>query len=314
MAEYYRDITDYGERRRKRRSAVGLFLDIIMTAVSACVAVMFAATLLAPALGPEVTGWVSTVGLVAPFVYAAQLLLTLYWIIRWRKAMMIPMAVLTVVALFHLSLFYKVAFRRSYGEPEYERSAVKVMTYNLRSFIGDDGKRCLDSIVACIRGFNPDILCIQESGFNDLADSLLEPLHALPHLLLRGSRDRDLRRTKVQGLHPRKLRHTPRRAGGHPQGDRGGSIAPRRGDLHLDGTLLETGQRAGELHAAHPAPRIHPRGVRPLRTRLFRLLPRRSHPARGRTRCPLLSTNGRAGAYNQCAYMAIKAYLSPKLV
>ena len=74
------------------------------------------------------------------------------------------------------------------------------------------------------------------------------------------------------------------------------------------------GQRAGELHAAHPAPRIHPRGVRPLRTRLFRLLPRRPHLARGRTRCPLLSTNGRAGAYNQCAYMAIKAYLSPKLV
>lgn len=185
MAEYYRDITDYGERRWKRRSAVGLFLDIVMTAVSACVAVMFAATLLAPALGPEVTGWVSTVGLVAPFVYAAQLLLTLYWIIRWRKAMMIPMAVLTVVALFHLSLFYKVAFRRSYGEPEYERSAVKVMTYNLRSFIGDDGKRCLDSIVACIRGFNPDILCIQESGFNDLADSLLEPLHALPHSVSR---------------------------------------------------------------------------------------------------------------------------------
>lgn len=185
MAEYYRDITSYGERRKRRRSALGVAFDIVMLVVTVCTAALFVATLLAPVMGPDVTGWVSTVGLIAPFVYAAQLLLTLYWIMRWRVGMMVPMLLLTLIGLFNLSLFYKVSFRRSYGEPEYERTAVKVMTYNLRSFIGDDGKRCLDSIVARIKEFNPDILCIQESGFNDLADSLLEPLNALPHSLSR---------------------------------------------------------------------------------------------------------------------------------
>ena len=119
MAEYYRDITSYDDRRTKRRSVVGTVIDIIMVVVSVCVAALFVATLLVPVLGPEVTGWLSTVGLIAPFVYAAQLLLTLYWVVRWRVAMMIPMAVLTLFALFHISLFYKVALRRSYGEQEY---------------------------------------------------------------------------------------------------------------------------------------------------------------------------------------------------
>ena len=168
MAEYYRDITSYDDRRPKRRSVVGTVIDIIMVGVTVCVAALFVATLLVPVLGPEVTGWLSTVGLIAPFVYAAQLLLTLYWVVRWRVAMMIPMAVLTLFALSHISLFYKVALRRSYGEQEYERTAVKVLTYNLRSFIGDDGERYLDSIVANIKKFNPDILCIQECGFNDM--------------------------------------------------------------------------------------------------------------------------------------------------
>lgn len=185
MSEYYRDITDYGERRRRRRSVAGWIVDTVMMAVSVCVAALFVATLLVPVLGPEVTGWLSTVGLIAPFVYAAQLLLTLYWIVRWRMGMMVPMTILTIFALFHMSLFYKVAFRRSYGEPEYERSAVKIMTYNLRSFIDNDGKRCIDSVVADIKRLNPDILFIQESGFNDLADSLLAPLNALPQRLSR---------------------------------------------------------------------------------------------------------------------------------
>lgn len=185
MAEYYRNITSYGDRRRKRRSVAGWIVDIVMTVVSACVAALFVATLLVPVLGPEVTGWISTVGLIAPFVYAAQLLLTLYWIVRWRVVMMVPMVLLTLCALFNLSLFYKVTLRRSYGEPEYERTALKVMTYNLRSFIGDDRERCIDSIVACVKRANPDILCIQESGFNDLADSLLEPMNSLPRRVSR---------------------------------------------------------------------------------------------------------------------------------
>ena len=144
MAEYYRN--DYGssERRRPRRSALGTVVDGVMAVVTLAVAAVFALTLLVPVVDPHESGEFSTVGLVAPFVYAGQLLLTLYWIIRWRWAAMAPMIVLSVIGLFHLSLFYKVEIRRSYGEQTYERTALKVLTYNVRSFIDDDGARCID--------------------------------------------------------------------------------------------------------------------------------------------------------------------------
>lgn len=185
MAEYYRDITSYDDRPKKRRSLAGVILDIVMTVVSLCVAVAFVVALLVPVISPEKTGWISTVGLIAPYIYAAQLLMTLYWIVRWRMAMMIPMVLLACFAIFNMSLFYRVSVRRTYDDPKYERTAVKVMSYNLRSFIGDDRERCIDSVVADIKRLNPDILCIQESGFNDMADSLLEPMNALPRRVSR---------------------------------------------------------------------------------------------------------------------------------
>ena len=86
MAEYYRN--DYGssERRRHRRSALGTVVDGVMAVVTLAVAAVFVLTLLVPVVDPHESGELSTVGLVAPFVYAGQLLLTLYWIIRWRWA------------------------------------------------------------------------------------------------------------------------------------------------------------------------------------------------------------------------------------
>ena len=167
MAEYYRN--DYGStRRRRKRSVAGVVADGLMAAVTLVLAAVFVLTLLVPLIDPHESGELSTVGLVAPFVYAAQLLLTLYWIIRWRWAAMVPMIVLTVVGLFHLSLFYKPEIRRSYGEQTYERTAVKVLTYNVRSFIDDHGARCLDSVASLVKALNPDIVCFQEMGFVDL--------------------------------------------------------------------------------------------------------------------------------------------------
>jgi endonuclease/exonuclease/phosphatase family metal-dependent hydrolase len=59
------------------------------------------------------------------------------------------------------------------------------MSYNVRSFIDDNGERCLDSIVNVIKTMNPDILCLQEMGFSEIADSLLEPLKPMPRSLSR---------------------------------------------------------------------------------------------------------------------------------
>ena len=208
MADFYRN--DYGSaaRRRPRRSAVGWVADAVMLVVTLAVTAVFVITLLVPVIDPHVSDKLSTVGLVAPFVYAAQLLLTLYWIIRWRVAVMSVMTLLTVVGLFHLSLFYKIEYRRSYGEQTYERSAVKVLTYNVRSFIDDGGGRCLDSVIGMVKTLNPDIVCFQEMGFSDQVDSLLRPLNPMPRSLSRAglspaiySRYPVIRAQRVDTLH-----------------------------------------------------------------------------------------------------------------
>ena len=122
----------------------------------------------------------STLGLVAPFTYTAVLLLMLYWIARWRPIMSAVMILMTIIGLFSVSSFYKIEFRRSYGEPAAERGEIKIMTYNARSFIDDNGANRLDSIAQIIRSINPDIVCFQEMGFRTLTDSVMEELKLYP--------------------------------------------------------------------------------------------------------------------------------------
>ena len=190
MADYYG--STYGSvsgRRKRQRSAAGLLLDMVMGVVTLGVVALFVATLFVPMLDPREWGWVSTLGLIAPFVYAAQAMLTLYWIVRWRILVAVLMIIVSLCGVAQLPRFYKFETRRVYTEPNlrprYDSRALKVLSYNVRSFIDDRGERCLDSVVAMIKSLNPDILCLQEMGFSDIADSLLAPLHPMPRSLSR---------------------------------------------------------------------------------------------------------------------------------
>lgn len=184
MADFYR--TTYGaEDRRKQKSLLGILADVVMIVVTCVVALLFIATLCVPMLDPRSWGEVVTLGLVAPYVYIAQLIITLFWIIRWRMWIAVPMILLSVVGLFSLTSFFNMEIRRTYSGKKYERTAIKVMSYNVRSFIDDNGERSIDSMVALIQNVNPDILCLQEFGFREAIDTMLKGLNPLPKSLLR---------------------------------------------------------------------------------------------------------------------------------
>ncbi|MBR7115101.1 MAG: endonuclease/exonuclease/phosphatase family protein [Alistipes sp.] len=189
MADYYGKTYSSSRRTRRKRSAIGNLIDVVMGVVTIGVATLFILTLIVPRLDPREYNELSTLGLIAPFVYIAQTLLTLYWFLRWRLWVAVPMMLVALSGVFQLSLFYKVELRRVYTEPnlrkQYDRSAMKVLTYNVRSFIDDDGERCIDSVAKVIKALNPDILCLQEMGFSDIADSLFEPLYPMPRSLSR---------------------------------------------------------------------------------------------------------------------------------
>ena len=178
MADYYK--TTHGSERRRGRSALGALLDVGMLVVSLGVVVLFLTTIIMPSMHPERSQELSTLGLIAPFTYAAVLLLMLYWIARWRPIMSVVMILMTIIGLFSVSSFYRIELRRSYGEPAAERGEIKIMTYNTRSFIDDNGANRLDSVAQIIRSINPDIVCFQEMGFSSLADSLMREAKLLP--------------------------------------------------------------------------------------------------------------------------------------
>ena len=190
MADYYKSVySSSAGRRRNKRSASGLIVDIFVGVVTLVVVALFITTLFIPTLDPRECGEISTLGLVAPFIYIAQTVLMFYWIVRWRVIVAVPMILISLMGVFQLSLFYKLELRRVYTEsnlkPKYDKKALNVVTYNVRSFIDDNGKRCIDSVVGVIKALNPDILCLQEMGFSDIADSLLEPLRPMPRSLSR---------------------------------------------------------------------------------------------------------------------------------
>lgn len=159
MAEYY---SEYGRRDKPRRSVVWRAVDLLMTLVSVAVAATMAVTLFVPFVHPARVWFFPILGLAAPAVYVTTVILALYWIIRWRWGRAGVMLLLVVAGFFRVSLFYRPEIRRVYGADAYDRSAFKVMTYNVRSFYDNAGQASVDSVVKLIGAVDPDIVCLQE--------------------------------------------------------------------------------------------------------------------------------------------------------
>ncbi len=176
MSELYNNL--YGSRKKKHKSPFATLVDAIAMVVTIPVALLFLVLLFVPSINPNSAGILSTLGLVAPFIYALLFVLTLYWLLRWRW-MAVPMAILSIIGMFSLTLFFRPEVKRYYDK-QYPRNAIRVLTYNTRSFINDNGERCVDSVGAMIRAINPDIVCFQEMGFSGLVDSVLQPLKYRP--------------------------------------------------------------------------------------------------------------------------------------
>ena len=81
--EYYDDYR-HGASRKRRKSLPGSVFNGVMLILSVATGAAMIVTLLAPFVHPGRTWIFPVLGLVAPAVYVITLLVTLYWIIRWR--------------------------------------------------------------------------------------------------------------------------------------------------------------------------------------------------------------------------------------
>lgn len=183
----------HDERRKPRRGLlIGLF-DIVLAAVTVLVALLLLFMYLAPYISPGASWIFSVLGLVAPAIYVAGIILFLCWVIRWRWGYAALLLVLLLAGVPSISLYYKIDPMRRYsadmlqrygidpprrhGGANNDRSVLKVMTYNVRMFYGDDGKSTVDSLAAFVNRCDPDILCIEE--FNDEARGSVQRFDSL---------------------------------------------------------------------------------------------------------------------------------------
>ena len=167
MAEYYSNsISRKTRRKSKVYSGKTLALFLLDTIVSlAMVLLVFCtvATIVCQYISPEKSGVLSVVALGAPIIYLLDIVVMLYWIVRWRWYRASVMIVTVVLGLFYLSRYYKLDLERKYDTSYSERRYTKVLSYNVL-----EGKD--DGLIQYINKHNPDILCLQEmSGRANLA-------------------------------------------------------------------------------------------------------------------------------------------------
>jgi len=147
------------------RSAGGLLriFDFAMLLVTMVAAVLLVCAYAARWVHPADAWFFAFAGLAAPILYVANIVLALYWVVRWKRRALIPLVVLLIGAGW-ISLFFKPTLRKTYHEPDRRRSSV-IMSYNVAGFLtesGDELTSTLDSIAAFITRTRPDILCLQE--------------------------------------------------------------------------------------------------------------------------------------------------------
>ena len=163
MAPDYYNGYGGGPSGKRRRSLVMRLVDLALTLVTLAVGATMVLTYFVPYVDPGSVWFFPVLGLAAPAVYVASVVLTLYWIIRWRWVCAGAMLVVAVAGLFKVSLFWRPEIRRSYAtETAFDRAAVKVMSYNVRSFYGEDGRSSVDDILRLIEEQAPDLICLQE--------------------------------------------------------------------------------------------------------------------------------------------------------
>ena len=99
MAPDYYNGYGGGPSGKRRRSLVMRLVDLALTLVTLAVGATMVLTYFVPYVDPGSVWFFPVLGLAAPAVYVASVVLTLYWIIRWRWVCAGAMLVVVVAGL-----------------------------------------------------------------------------------------------------------------------------------------------------------------------------------------------------------------------
>lgn len=143
-------------KKRKLSSSMLLFLcDTVAFVATVVLAVAIVVCLLTPNISPEKMGILSIVVLAAPIIYIVQIIMTLYWILRWRWAFAIFSLIFIIAGIFSVGKYYRLDFKQKAEAKINERHYTKVISYNIAT-------KGSNALVDSIKSLRPNILCLQE--------------------------------------------------------------------------------------------------------------------------------------------------------
>lgn len=163
MAEYYTSGISRSRTRRKRRSGRSLWLVMLDALMCVLMAVLVAASLVAiicQYITPAKVGILSVVALVAPVLYLFDIVILLYWVIRWRWVSVAVMAVVVFVCTLYSPRYYVTDVMRDYNTKYIERHYTKILTYNIQGDFSDE-------ILSQVKDIRADVVCFQEAADYD---------------------------------------------------------------------------------------------------------------------------------------------------
>ncbi|MFI3279927.1 MAG: endonuclease/exonuclease/phosphatase family protein [Rikenellaceae bacterium] len=158
MAEVYYDSFD---RKQKKRSLIGIILDVVMLVVSLLCFVAISLTLVTSYYDPAKSWLFPVMGLITPAVYIATLLLALYWVIRWRLLYASLLILPLLVGIPGISRYYKIETSKVYAEPS-RRGTIRLTSYNIREFVNDDQQLSTREMAEYFDELKPEVICLQE--------------------------------------------------------------------------------------------------------------------------------------------------------
>ena len=126
-----------GKQKEHRRHGILLGVaDGVVFLISVALAVLLMLAYAAPRVDPHDSLWFAYLGLAAPFLYLANLVLMLYWTVRW-KWIAVGLAAVAVIGLGHVSKFFRPAFGKAYEQVR-QPGSFRVLSYNVEGFFGRD--------------------------------------------------------------------------------------------------------------------------------------------------------------------------------
>jgi len=136
-------------------------LDAVVIVVTVGNAVLLLLGYLAPRVNPNSLVVFAFLGLAVPVLLIINFAALLYWTMRWKKLVILPLAVL-VLGLGKVALIFQPSLGKHYNG-EREKGALTIVTHNAHGFLSMDGSGVyLDQTLELLSSLTPDIVCLQE--------------------------------------------------------------------------------------------------------------------------------------------------------